>query len=485
MSDENKTHHMYIDNKNVKRAPKIYINDYTGSGKNGLDLFKNLYDLSLQTAVATTGATAGHAWLNDRVKAGQNLEFFLRSDISHTGTWTPIASGNDPCFNGTFHGEGHTISGLDNSLFGKLCGNVYNLGVTGSFTSAGVADTGDGYVESCWVKSSAETVNNGVMAVFGDPTRSDEDNKMQLVNCYYPESNRYSEASNVHGNATKKPDPAFYNGEVAYDLNNFYLNKRYYDGIGQTEGTPYHYLKPDANGELTNTTGYYPAYTVDVAPYGNIGYVEDRFKDGDFRFAGGVIPNAEDERHWVETVTTEGQTKDEDRYSPIWPDDYIFFGQKLTFGWAATHQEVPTAVVRDGGRLSLDTDANRVYRAPAYYRNNTMSVVHFNPNAYLAAKEKLTDEQIENHVVARDAYPGMTAIDFAGHADATIALGKSGTWFYPPLLDDDGLTGITNCDETRNLLVYAPAETAKNGYANKKTYDVLNGYFTEPAFDTY
>ena len=491
MSDENKSHHMYIDNKNVKRAPKIYINDYSGSGKNGLDLFKNLYDLSLQTEKATTGATAGHALLDNRIKAGQNLEFFLQSDINRLSTnenpWTPIASGaNDPCFNGTFHGEGHTISGLDNSLFGKLCGNVYNLGVTGSFTGAGVVDTGDGYVESCWVKSSAETVNSGVMAVFGNPTRSDEENKMQLVNCYYPEGNAYSETSNVHGNATKKPDLAFYNGEVAYDLNNFYLNKRYYDGNGQTEGTPYHYFKPDANGELTNTTGYYPAYTVDVAPYGNIGYVEDRFKDGDFRFAGGVIPDAEDERHWVETVTdTNEQTKDEDRYSPIWPDDYIFFGQKLTFGWAATHQEVPTAVVRDGGRLSLNTDANRVYRAPAYYRNNTMSVVHFNPYAYLAAKENLTDEQKENHVVPRDAYPGMTAIDFAGHADATIALGKSGTWFYPPLLDDDGLTGITNCDETRNLLVYAPAEIAQNGYANKMTYDVLNDYFTEPAFDTY
>ena len=482
MSDENKSHHMYIDNKNVKRAPKIYINDYSGSGKNGLDLFKNLYDLSLFTTPATSGALNGHALLNDRVKAGNNLEFFLRTDINHTGSWTPIASGEEPCFNGTFHGDGHTISGLTpaegttGSLFGKLCGNVYNLGVTGSFTGAGVADTGDGYVESCWVKSSA-TVNSNIMAVFGNPTRGDGDNKMQLVNCYYPESNVYSEASNVHGNATKKPDLAFYNGEVAYDLNNFYLNKRYYDRKGQTEGTSYHYFKPDDNGDLTNTMGYYPAYTTAVAQYGNIGYVEERFENGDYRFAGGVIPDAEDERHWVATVTdTGGQTKVEDRWSPIWPDDYIFFGQKLTYGWAATHQEVPTAVVRDGERLSLNANANRVYRAPAYYRNSTMGVAHFNPNAYLAAKS------IDG---TKDAYPGMTAIDFAGRDDTTIALGKSGSWFYPPLLDDEGLTGITNCDETRNLLVYAPAETANNGYANKKTYDVLNAYFIEPAFDTY
>ena len=68
MSDENKSHHMYIDNKNVKRAPKIYINDYSGSGKNGLDLFKNLYDLSLLTTEASSGDLQGHALLNDRVK---------------------------------------------------------------------------------------------------------------------------------------------------------------------------------------------------------------------------------------------------------------------------------------------------------------------------------------------------------------------------------------------------------------------------------
>ena len=42
MDDVNKTHHMYIDNEGCKRKPKIYINDYSASGKNGLDLFKDL-----------------------------------------------------------------------------------------------------------------------------------------------------------------------------------------------------------------------------------------------------------------------------------------------------------------------------------------------------------------------------------------------------------------------------------------------------------
>jgi hypothetical protein len=74
----------------------------------------------------------------------------------------------------------------------------------------------------------------------------------------------------------------------------------------------------------------------------------------------------------------------------------------------------------------------------------------------------------------------MTAIDFAGHNDATYKLGLNGQWFYQPLLDDDGLQSITNRDETPNLLVYAPSEEA-----NAQTYGVLTGYFTEPAYSDY
>ena len=81
----------------------------------------------------------------------------------------------------------------------------------------------------------------------------------------------------------------------------------------------------------------------------------------------------------------------------------------------------------------------------------------------------------------------MTAIDFKGYYGANEAYGAYGLgWntqtgqFYAPLLDDDGLTGIINCDETQNLLAYAPAEAE-----NKKTYDVLEAYFTEPIYDEH
>jgi len=503
-------HHYYIDHKEIFNRlnvePKIYINNYSGE-KDGLDMFKDLYDLSVlknpavdpKTGLITDeGTFKDHKPLNERVKAGKGLEFFLRTDIERgtqevanpehatnpeapetitvTKPWTPIASGTDPCFEGTFHGDGHTISGLDHSLFGKLCGDVYNLGVTGTFTDAGVADTGDGYVESCWIKSSAPAVNSSVKAVFGNPTAEGQ----TTVNCYYPTSNSYSDGSI----ASQMPDEAFYNGEVAYDLNNFYLYKRYSDHTSLSgTTTDYYYWK---QGEDQPQLGRYTSHPEECSSGANgFTYVESRFADGDFRYAAGSIPTYADERMYVDP---EDPTKE--YFFPIWPDDYLFFGQKLTYGYSATyaHDDTPTAIARANGRLSQNLDANRVYRAPAYYRSNVMNVAHFNPHAYLAAMSKDG---------TKEAHPNMTAIDFADHKFGsyntykTYGLGTvNGTadglpdMFYPPLLDDDGLLSIVNIDETQNLLVYAPASSG-DGYVNSATHDVLTSYFADPAYADY
>ena len=546
MDDINKDHHMYIDSKRVQREPKIYINDYSGSSKDGLDLLKDLYDLSLVTSsssAATDGYTVengkitaatgtantslvGHALLDNQVRAERNLEFFLRTDINHTGSWTPIGDDgicDDPstpadegatgkCFDGVLHGDGHTISGLDKSLFNHLCGEVYNLGVTGSFNSAGVADNGTGYVESAWVKTTATEAVTGTKpyAVFGNP----EDTKgYQVVNSYFWKGNKNlyitsdnpevdDDAENItsggdRGTARAMTAKEFYNGTVAYDLNNFYLYKRYNDGKGISSGVDYKYYKSGVTdpetGKLIPQTGYYDNNAgqcssgwIDAADNA-IKYVEERFADGDFVFAAGEIPTAEDERHWIDT-----EDDNKSYYFPIWPDDYIFFGQKLTYGWAAeTHQNVPTAVVREDGRLSTSSNANRVYRAPAYYRSKEMGMAHFNPHVYLAQKERLTTEQIEAHVTPREAYPNMTAIDFKGHYGANEAYGAYGLGlnaqtgqFYAPLLDDDGLLSIQNCDETQNLLVYAPAASG-DGYVNAKTHGVLTSYFVDPVYESH
>ena len=529
MDDKENHLHVDYDRNRLKRNSKIYINDYSGTSENGLKLFKDFYNLSVidndtieknpETGLISKGTFKDHKPLNNNtatgtniydgktytsgIKGGTNLDFFLRTDLSLPSDslpWTPIASGlSDPCFNGTLHGDGHTISGLDNSLFGKLCGNVYNLGVTGSFTSAGVADTGDGYVESCWVKTTGTTpMVNKPYAVFGHPS---DNSGYQTVNSYFcaddsclydiTTSDGMTTSGGARGVATAKSARAFYNGEVAYDLNNFYLYKRYSDASAVGD-TPVEY-KYWQTGKLEPQTGKYPSYP-DSHPdlcssgFNSIKYVEERFADGDFRYAAGEIPTSEDERYYEERAInpeTGEETVVSSSFYPIWPDDYIFFGQKLTYGWDATyaHQDVPTAVVRDGGRLSQTENANRVYRAPAYYRSKNMGVVHFNPQAYLAAKSFDGTQTV---------YPNMTAIDFAGHNDTTRGLGSvadgfptGSPAFYPPLLDDDGLTGIRNCDETQNLLAYAPAASAVGSYANAKTNAVLTSYFTEPEYEDY
>ena len=423
---DDKEHHYYIDHQDVGRPPKIYINDYStddpATSQNGLDMLKDLFTLS------TKGKVEGHQPLNTlKVGSCNNLEFFMRTDIDHSRSdWEPIANDDGQCFSGILHGDGHAISGLKNSLFNHLCGQVYNLGVSGSFTGAGIAETGDGYVENCWVKTTGTPVKGeGRYAVFGNPLRSGND-LVQVVNSYYPKSNDYQEPANAeHGKATKKSDEAFYNGEVAYDLNGFYLNKRYYDGSGNTE--------PETSAVPKLTSGSK--------------YVKDRYADGDFIYANGSIPTDVDERAEKDETTGEPKLDANGRYiyHPKWPDDYIFFGQALNYGHVdgLTHQDVPTAM----------TTTNRVYRAPAYFGNSTMNVAHFNRNAVFAKSQK------DNESIV--AYKGMTAIDFSGHNDlsgsASYQQGDQGGKFYPPLLDDAGITGFRNVDLTKNLLVYTDA----------------------------
>ncbi|MBR6893386.1 MAG: hypothetical protein IKN15_09140 [Bacteroidaceae bacterium] len=470
-------HYMYLNQavKGNKRNPKVYIKN-----DNELNKFAAFYN-ETRTKDELSNITGG-----------QNIDFIIDGNINHSGDWTSI--GTDDCFEGTLHGDGYTISGLNNSLFNNLCGDVYNLGVTGSFSGAGIAESGSGYIENGWI-STSNTGAKTTKPVFGNPVRTGNaltsKGKIQIVNSYYQEeedaTNKYTNHDSDYGTPTRKPAAAFYNGEVAYDLNSFYLNKRYYNHqtLDEESRVSYKFLQRDGSGNLKETAdvGYYPKDKATYAKYADLGYVESRYGDGDFRYAGGEIPTSTDkhERTYdVTTTTVDPETSEtvttttsETGWFPVWPEDYLFFGQNLTFGYDTDkpHQSVPS-------HFYSNTASNRVYRAPAYFRNSIMSVAHYNPDAILAAKS--ADG-------TRDAYPGMTAIDFAGHNDISNGYrqGLNNQLFYQPLLDDDGLTSISNEGETSNLLVYAPAATSTSGYANEKTYTVLSSYFTDPKYSDY
>ena len=500
---KDKEHHMYVDRSDVDRDCKIYIDNrecQSDATKSELDLLKDFFDLSVGkingTAVetdangiiTTNGALKDHATLGNHIHAGRNLEFFLRSSVSPkayvpttanpTGTWTPIGNhsttgDSGECFEGVLHGDGYTVSGLNNSLFGHLCGEVYNLGVTGSFTGAGVADNGDGYVENCWISTTGTPAAN-VKAVFNggtDGSQMDGTRKL-LANCYYPNTKAYTA-----GLARPMPDKAFYNGEVAYNLNGFYLHKRFYQGTNLSSGIQYKYLQPNADGTLPEnmTTGYYPdSYAVyqpdikveegETKPY--LGYVENRFYDGDYRYAGGSIPESNDLRMRTVTVGEGEDAVTTTHFVPIWPDDYLFFGQTLTYGYddSRAHQSYPARIVKSNERIQTSKDGNRVYRAPAYFRSKTMGVAHFNPYAVFAATQKDNANVI--------AYKGMTAIDFTG-GNGDVAGGYKEGWtddhYFLPLLDDDGIAAFENMNLTRNLLVYSKAGTTTDGVVSALT----------------
>ncbi len=491
---DDKQNHYFIDHKDVDRAPKIYLNDYkvvdgngqeTADSQNGLDLLKDLYDLSRLNSTSTgvtngvvtaDGSLNGHSLMDDRVKDAKGLEFFLHTNIDHSGSaWTPIAAVSDNadngCFEGTLHGEGYYLSGMTNSLFGRLCGSVYNLGVMGSFTSAGVADTGDGYVANCWVKTTG-TPAEGVKAVFGNP--SAVDGSKQLFNSYYPETNAFAA-----GDAQKMPEKAFYNGEVAYNLNSYYLYKRYYDHNSTDFGTTpqsYSYFVEETAADAADgsvTTSFVKKDGKYGTDFTKFTYVEDRYADGDFYYADGVIPEGVNQREYIDEQA-EDIVK---HYYPLWPDDYLFFGQTLNYGHVEgyNHQDVPSAIAKSDTRLVTSESGNRVYRAPAYFKNSVMQKVHFNPYAIFATS-KFEDP-------ATVAHKDLTAIDFTGYNDVTkgykkglVANSDGSSHFFPPLLDEAGLTGFHNVDLTQNLLVYSPDQQT-----NQATYDVLDNYLDDIA----
>lgn len=470
-----KEHHMYVDHPNVKRNSKIYIsgNKYDTTdpqatpNKNEFDMLKDFYDLSLyqytvdenNDPVAISGGTFdGHIPMNDHVKGGENIDFILKTDVAPLAytNWTPIGS-NTQCFEGTLHGDGHTISGLNNSLFNYLCGTVYNLGVTGTFggTSSGIADNG-GTAVNTWINTTG-TITENTKAVMGTGVAQ---------NSYYPqEIEGYVSPAGV----TARPMTAFRNGEVAYDLNGFYLTKR--DEIKNNTGNKYYYTITDpANNILSELPADYVEPT---------DYVAKRYLNGDFIYSSGVIPDQTSERLFFKEPTNE-ETADakNNKYFPIYPDDYIFFGQMLTYGYSnirgEEYQEYPSSINRDDRNAagtqhhatqwipreevnsSNRIKSNRVYRAPAYFGNSTMSVAYFNANAVLPDH---VNSQTQDPV-----YPGLTALDLTGYNDNT------------GLLDFNALTGFRSDGQTRNLLAYTM-------YGNATTTNsVLTTYFADQGF---
>ena len=116
--------------------------------------------------------------LNEKIEVDDNGAVTNQEELSE---WTPIGnsiSGNP--YEGTFNGDGHTISGLyinnstadDQGLFGYVSGKVQNLSVSGSVSGnnfvGGVVGDNSGTVINCAFSGSVKGSGIYVGGVVGD-----------------------------------------------------------------------------------------------------------------------------------------------------------------------------------------------------------------------------------------------------------------------------------------------------------------------------
>ena len=158
----------------------------------------------------------------------------LAKDVSTFTSWTPIGS-NDCPYNGTFDGQGHTISGLyldDTSadyvgLFGKVnSGSISNVGIVDSYLKGDEYVGGvcgyimvSGGITNCYTTS----VVSGSLNVGG----LCGSNEGKITNCYFNNSVSgindavgYTSSGATCSKVSGKSTAQFASGEVAYRLNN-------------------------------------------------------------------------------------------------------------------------------------------------------------------------------------------------------------------------------------------------------------------------
>lgn len=373
-------------------------------------------------------------------------------------------------FRGTFHGRGHSIDMGDNLLFlGYNEGCFYSTGFISRtdkdaavFSWNGTTER-RGKIESCFFYNT-EAISRGVLVAnrgMGD-----------IYNCFTTsdaDSREYADGLVV---ATRDE---FEYGEVAYNLNHFYLKKRYNLATGTADGD---LVAPINDDYRDGSYRYARVYSADVNPWSLRTAAIPNYAD--FRgirinltpdtYAAAGVTGSDATMHDVADARDELRGKDDEGnwltdadgkqyYLPIYPTDYLFFGQDLAY--ASPEDQWPHAI----------DETKRVYRASGFYGSRVDQGFHFN-------------------VDAAAVQPSLTAIDFSGVRDGQYT-GTSGDFikgysvgmdvradrsiWYAPALDlpdvndpDLGLTSFTTATiegeteygkaVTRNLLIYTPVD---------------------------
>ena len=147
-----------------------------GDGENGTaeDLGYFIQDDGSYTVYTANGLLA---W-NEAAQSDYTLNCTLTADINMTGKeWTPVGNSGQT-YNGTFDGQGHTITGLDISSPSEAVALFHNIGgggkvmnlqlkyvtYNGSTAMGGIAHGNNGTITACSVMGTlTNTTNNGAV----------------------------------------------------------------------------------------------------------------------------------------------------------------------------------------------------------------------------------------------------------------------------------------------------------------------------------
>lgn len=355
---------------------------------------------------------------------GANAQFVLQDNLALTAT--PKNGAYISEFAGILHGNGHIINGVesDNALFGKVTGNIYNLGLSSGRLSGTTDENVKPNYHCCF-----EYAPNG-------------NNSTPVV---------YRWDGSAYKGYTRDD---FRLGRVAYDLNEYYLLARNKADKDVLKYVADYY----ANGD------YQYACRTDAITGKNTGITYLRIgKLSD-------IPNYEqvetrhDKTHPTDAprlVTEDGAS----HYVPLFNDnkngtelmnDYLFWGQSL--------QSEPEGLPSNIASHQLSFMSNRVYRTAAYYGSTKMDAFHY--NAYSQGSSSMNTYVHDNKT---------TAIDFTCKDDLPAAMGMTEQGiFYPPV--DDNAAAFSDfrikdgAGITQNLLVYTADD---NTGAGNEAYDVV------------
>lgn len=355
---------------------------------------------------------------------GANAQFVLQDNLDLTAT--PKNGAYISEFAGILHGNGHIINGVgsDNALFGKVTGNIYNLGLSSGRLSGTMDENVKPNYHCCFEYAPSGSGSTPVV---------------------------YRWDGSAYKGYTRDD---FRLGRVAYDLNGYYLLARNKADKDVLKYVADYY----ANGD------YQYACRTDAITGKNTGITYLRIgKLSD-------IPNYEqvetrhDKTHPADAprlVTEDGAS----HYVPLFNDnkngtermnDYLFWGQSL--------QSEPENMPSEIASHQLSFMSNRVYRTAAYYGSTALDAFHY--NAYSQGSSSMNTYVHDSKT---------TAIDFTCKDDLPAAMGMTEQGiFYPPV--NDNATAFSDfrvkdgAGITQNLLVYTADD---NTGAGNEAYDVV------------